>query len=64
MGYVKTPPDHKIATFAFTIVSCLFYDRGCQGGLLKVMESRYFLVFLAVWVIFPRFSGRLRSGLC
>ena len=64
MGYVKTPPDHKIATFAFTIVSCLFYDRGCQGGLLKVMESRYFPAFLDVCVIIPRFSGRLRSGLC
>ena len=36
----------------------LFYNRGLQEGVLKVMKNDPFLVFLAVRVIFPRFLGR------
>ena len=46
------------------IVFHLFYDRDWQGGMLKLMENVYFLVFLAVWVLFHKFLARFRSGLC
>ena len=31
--------------------------------MLELMKNDQFLVFLAVWVLFPKFLGRLRSGL-
>ena len=34
-----------------------------QGGVLKYNKNGSFSVFLAVWVVFPKFSGRLRSSL-
>ena len=56
---IKVP--HLVAS---PIVFILFYDRDWQGGVLKLMKNDHFLVFLAVWVLFPMFLGRLRSGLC
>ena len=45
------------------IVACpnvfiLFYERSCQGGVFKIMKNDLFLVFSAVWVLFPEFLGR------
>ena len=37
------------------IVSLLFYKRGWQRGEFKVMKNDHFLVFLVVWVFFPKF---------
>ena len=42
----------------------LFNDRDWQGGMLKLMKNDHFLVFLAVWIPFPKVLSRLRSGLC
>ena len=50
--------------FACPIVFPLFYERGGQGGVLKVMKSDHFLIFLAVWALFSKFLGRKRSDLC
>ena len=49
---------------AFPIISILFEDWDWQGGVLKVMKNDHFLVILAVWVLLPKFLGRLRSHLC
>ena len=46
------------------IVFIWFYNREWQGGVLKLTKNEYFLVFLAVWVFFPKSLGRLGSGLC
>ena len=48
---------------ACPIVLILFYDRYWQGGVLKLMKYYHFLVFLAVLDFFPKFLGRLMSGL-
>ena len=59
---------HKIRkvslVFACPVVFLWFYERGGQKGVLKVMKGNHFLVFLAVWVLFPKFFGRKRSDLC
>ena len=44
------------------IVFMLFYDRGWQGGVFKIMKIDHFLVFLAVLVLFPKFLERLISN--
>ena len=49
---------------ACLIVFLLFHDRDWQGVLLKLMKNDHLLVFFAVWVLFPKFLGRLRCGLC
>ena len=46
---------------ASPVVFILFYDRDWQGGVLKLMKNDHFLVFLAVWVLFP---SSLWGGLC
>ena len=48
---------------AFPIVFILFYERSWWKGLFKVMKNDHSLVFLAVWILFPKFLGRLRSTL-
>ena len=57
---------HKIIrvsqVVAFPIASVLFFDQRCQGGVFKVMK-KVFLVFLAFWILFPKFLVRLRSAL-
>ena len=40
------------------IVFTLFYERSCQGGMFKIMKNNHFVVFPAVWVLFPKFLGR------
>ena len=45
------------------IIFILFYERSWQGRVLKVMEKDDFLVFLAVWIIFPKFLGSLMNDL-
>ena len=59
---------HKIIRFshvvACPIVFILFYERSRQGRVFKVMKNDEFLVLLAIWVIFPKFLGKSRSGLC
>ena len=40
------------------IVFNLFYERSCQGGMVKIMKNDHFVVFPAVWVLFPNFGGR------
>ena len=42
--------------------SCFTWD--WQGGVFKVMKNDHFLVFLAVWLLFPKLIGRLSDGLC
>ena len=44
------------------IVFILFDDRGWQEGMFRVTKNNHFLVFLAVWILFPNFLGRLRRG--
>ena len=39
------------------IVFILFYDRDGQGGVFNVMKNDHLLIFLAVWVLFPKFLG-------
>ena len=51
---------HRVAC---PIVFILFYERGWQGGVLKVMKNDHFLGFLAVWVLSPKFLGSWRSNL-
>ena len=46
-----------------TIIFIWFYDQDGQGGVFKVMKSNHFLVFLAVWVIWPTFFGHVREWL-
>ena len=58
---------HRIKEcYMYCVHNCfiLFDDRDWQGGVLKLMKSDHFLVFLAVWVVFPKFLGRLRGELC
>ena len=45
----------------YPIVFILFYDRYWQGEVLKPMKMVIILVFLAVFVFFPKFLGRLMS---
>ena len=49
---------------ACPFVFILFNDRDWQGRVFKVMKKDRSLVFLAVWVLFPKSLGRLRSDLC
>ena len=42
---------------ACPIVFILSDDRELQGGVLQIMKNDHFLVFLAVWVLFPKFLG-------
>ena len=42
---------------------CFMIEIDREGGVLKVMKNDHVLLFLAAWVIFPRFFGRLRSDL-
>ena len=41
--------------FVCPITSILFENRDWEGGVLKLMRSDYFFVFLAVWVLSPSF---------
>ena len=43
-------------------VFILIYGRDRQGRVLK-FENDHFLVFLAAWVFFPKFWGKLRGEL-
>ena len=36
----------------------LFNDRGWRGGVFKVTKIDHFLVFLVIWVFFPKLLGR------
>ena len=58
---------HKIirASYAVAcpIVFILFYEQSWQGVMFKVLKNDYFSVVLAVWVLFPKLLGRLRSAL-
>ena len=47
------------AQFVFIFI----YGRDRQGRVLK-FENDNFLVFLAAWVLFPKFWGKLRGDLC
>ena len=49
--------------FPYTMDFNLLWDRGQQGGVLNPPKNDQFQVFLAVWVLFPKFLGRLRGGL-
>ena len=50
---------HKIIrvshAVALPIVFVLFYERGWQGGVIKVMKNDHFLMFLDVLIVFPKF---------
>ena len=41
----------------------LLCDRVQQEGVLRRTQNDHFLVFLAVFVLFPKFLGRLRNDL-
>ena len=49
---------------ACPIIFILFDDPDWRESVLKHMENDHFLVFIAVWVLFPRFLGRFNSALC
>ena len=65
MTYVKTT-QIKISVTGSCVPNCffLFYEKDWQGGVFKFMKNDHFLVHLAVLIFFPKFLGRLRSGLC
>ena len=50
---------HKITRLlhvvAFPTVFVLFYERGLQGGVFKVIKNNHSLVCLAVWGLIPKF---------
>ena len=41
-----------------------FMSKVVREGVFKFMKNDHFLVHLAVLIFFPKFLGRLRSGLC
>ena len=41
-----------------------FMIKDWQGGVLGLKKIDHLLVLSAIWVLFPKFLGRLRSGLC
>ena len=45
------------------IVFLLFYERGWQRGVFKVMKNDLFLVFLVIWVLFSKFLGMFKGWL-
>lgn len=50
------------------VVACLmdfnlFSDRVQQPGVLRPTKNDHFQIFLAVWILFLKFWGRLRSGI-
>ena len=57
---------HKIIKKSHSVVSpidfLVFYQQVWQGEVFKVMKNDHFLVFLAIWVLFPKFLGRLSIG--
>ena len=53
--------SHAVACPIFFV---LFYKRGWQGGVLKLIKSDSFLVLSAVWVFFPKILDRLRGDSC
>ena len=52
---------HEVAC---PIVFILFYDPYWQGVVFKLMKNIHFLVFLAVWFLFPKLLDKLRGYLC
>ena len=58
---------HKIKQLPHVVacpIVCILFNEQCwQGGVYKVMKNDHFLKFLVVWVIFPKFLGKLRSSL-
>ena len=63
MTYNRNAQNHKNVTCS-CVPNCfyLFYEHGCQGGVLKIMKNDHFLVFLAVLVLFPKFWDRLKCS--
>ena len=53
-----------VNVLAYPIIFVLFDDPDLQEVVLELMKNDQFLAFLAVWVLFPKVLGRLRSGLC
>ena len=63
---MKTAQNNKNVTFS-GMLNCfflLFYECGWQGVVLKVIKNDHFLVFLAIFVLFLKFLGRLSGDLC
>ena len=54
----------RVHLVACPIVFILFDHRDWQGGVLQFMKNDQFLVFSAVWILFPKFFGRLWGDLC
>ena len=48
----------KIIIVLSKIVFILFYEWAWQRGVFIVIKHDYFLVFLAVWILFSKFLGR------
>ena len=63
MAYIELYEMIRVSyIIARPIVFILFYDRGWQGEVFKIMKIDHFLVFLAVLVFFPKFLEKLRSS--
>ena len=67
-GQVKEKRLHEMIKKLRHEVACpmgfdLLCDRGQQGGVFKPTKNDHFQIFLAVWVLFPKFFGRLRGEL-
>ena len=54
-----TVPDIFVGMYSYFYFS---FDLGRQAGVLKLMKNGKLLLFLAVWFLFPRFLGRLKSN--
>ena len=54
----------SFALVVFSILFILLDDSDWQGVVLNLMKIGRILVFSAVWVLFPRFLGRLSGDLC
>ena len=48
---------------ACPVIFILLYDQNWQADVLKLTKNAHFLEVLAVWVLFSRFLGILRSEL-
>ena len=54
--------QHEIIRVTHIVACFTLWSRSARAG-LKLMKNDHFLVFLAAWLLFHRFLGRLRSAL-
>ena len=53
---------HKIIRLSHVVVCLIVFILFYAGGVFKVMKNDEFLVFLANWVLFPKFGAGLKEN--